>query len=176
MADPGASGPAKRVVRVDDGVWKSRLTNGVKLRFVARIPVAWKPPEARLRLGEAVGALVEEVQRAVDGGPPPRAGRAYVTCSKGAQQPNTVSVEMAGSHDFDRALRDRRSPRGWVQLPQPWGGSVAVFTGGPEEVHEAHLSGLDPFAPLEYTQEILRDNGIPPLELRSLPSREVKNV
>ncbi|KAL4440244.1 hypothetical protein ABPG75_003245, partial [Micractinium tetrahymenae] len=106
MADPGASGPAKRVVRVDDGVWKSRLTTGVKLRFVA-----WEKP-----------------------------------------------------------------PRGWVQLPQPWGGSVAVFTGGPEEVREAHLSGLDPFAPLEYTQEILRDNGIPPLELRSLPSREVKNV
>ena len=150
MADREVSGPGKRVAQVADDAWTSRLNSGIKLRFVARIPPAWQPQEARTRLGGAVGELVRGVQRGVDGGPPPRSGRVYVAKSKGAQLPNTVCVEVAVSGEFERALQDRRGPNGWVRLPQPWDGDVAVFTGRPEEVREARLFGLDPFAPLEY--------------------------
>lgn len=158
------------MVTVNTEAYRARLSGAIKLRFVGRIPTAWAAETARMHLGEGVSALLQEVQRAVDGGPLPRVGRVYATASKGAQQPNTVCMEVAVSRELEIALRDRLGPKNWVQLQAPWNGLVAVFTGGPGEVREAHVSGFEPTTPLDYAQELLEHGGIPVVEVCSLPS------
>lgn len=157
------------LLRVDDHAWESQLTNTVMLRFVGRIPAGWSPHEALQRLGTAAGSAVRELQGAVEDALPPRAGRMYAAKSKGASLFNTVCAEISVSRELERALQDRRSPEGWVALPAPWGGEVAVFTGGPDEQRAVRLVGLPPRVPMPFLQEILEANSIPVLELRALP-------
>lgn len=168
MPFQAAENPRALCVRVSADAWGEARAPGVPVRFAGKIPVSWGAEEALHAFCKAVGEVVRDVGRGVDAPSSWRASRQFAAKSKGASLPSSVTMEVLMPRELEVALRDRLDERGWVQLPEPWGGMAAVFTGGPGEVRAAHLLGLPPSLELPFLQSLLEASNFNVRELTRL--------
>lgn len=157
--------PRALCVRVSADAWGEARAPGVPVRFAGKIPVSWSAEVALNVFCKSVGELVRDVGRGVDAPSSWRTSRQFAAKSKGASLPSSVTMEVFVPRELEVALRDRLDARGWVDLPEPWGGQAAVFTGGPGEVRAAHLLGLPPSIELPFLQGLLEASNITVREL-----------
>lgn len=136
------------------------------VRFVGRIPSHWAASQAALNLQEAVAAVL----RGKDGADRARVlGRPMIGNGNGSQ-PYSVAFKVVLRPETCQALRDgRQHETGWLPLPAPWGGQVALFEGdAAEQLQRVLLFGWPPHLDVSLLQQLLGRYGVPVTALQPL--------
>lgn len=133
------------------------------LRFAGKIPTRMGATEALVALQRGVAALIRSL--------PDSEGASvlnpYVSSGKGTQ-PYAVVVSIVVSIDVRDTLLSRRSDAGWLHLPAPWGGQVALSPVGGGDLQEVHLRRLPLGFDLSLLQEKMKQKGIDATHLTHL--------